>query len=543
MNTTPKKKRNRPRARTRFVEQITLFALIVSLTTGLVYADLLRLVLHDALRNVPIVYYASTSRVPIYDYGEYVRVAGIPFKIWKAHAVDTFIFITTTGASQFTLPADWSDTNTIHVIGGGGGAEGGICTTFECPGGGGGAYAFVSNLSGLSSPVDVNVGIGGNGGSAGESTAGGNTWFNATSCALSSVCAGGGGRGIRGGSAGAGGTVQVGAGNSGGAGANPNVEDVGGGGGAGGPNNPGTGGIEDDGGAGDGGSANGGTGGTGGKPCTAGGNGTEWVQTSDSANAGSGGGGGAGNGNGNVNGCAAGLYGGGGAAGTGSQGVGSAGAQGVIVVQYTPVETKPASLSQHAYRWFANTDSVAVGGTTGLNSPTLAPSQGTPFRLRMLIYNEGGDLGSSGTTTDLQVALSDGLCSGNESYADVSPSSGAIRYFNNATPADGDNLTANSFDPRATSTAVTVRNQDYEEANTFTNSVAAITENEAGLWDFALIDFSAPPETTYCFRAVQGGVANDLLSGGYDVFPEITTAKTVTIRIRGTVRLRTVRLR
>lgn len=216
-----------------------------------------------------------------------------------------------------------------------------------------------------------------------------------------------------------------------------------------------------------------------------------------------------------------------------------------ITIYYTVPEIKP-SLIQHGYKWFANTDSTAVGGAAGANSPTIAPAQGTPFRLRMLLYNEGQDsIGVSGTTTDLMIALrdSDGVCDGNESYSEVSPSSGVIRYHNNATPADGNDLTASSFDPRATSSVVTVRNQDYEESNTFTNSVAAIGQNEAGLWDFALIDVGAPPDTTYCFRAEQDEAGTNFVLSGYDQFPEITTAKPVTIRLRGAIVLRTVRLR
>src|SRR3989344_5980501 len=48
-------------------------------------------------------------------------------------------FITATGGGNFTLPSDWSTTNQIEVIGGGG--AGGLQGTDASAGGGGGAYS------------------------------------------------------------------------------------------------------------------------------------------------------------------------------------------------------------------------------------------------------------------------------------------------------------------------------------------------------------------------------------------------------------------
>ena len=60
-----------------------------------------------------------------------------------------------------------------------------------------------------------------------------------------------------------------------------------------------------------------------------------------------------------------------------------------------------------------------------------------------------------------------------------------------------------------------------EELNDFTNTVAAISAGDDGLWDFALIDNSAPAGTTYCFRTLG---ADDSLNATPIVVPEITTA-------------------
>jgi hypothetical protein len=65
-------------------------------------------------------------------------------------------------------------------------------------------------------------------------------------------------------------------------------------------------------------------------------------------------------------------------------------------------------------------------------------------------------------------------------------------------------------------------NQDYEEANNFTNSVAAIPAGQDGKWDFALEDNNAPSSTSYCFRVVKSD--NSELDF-YTSIPEITTAE------------------
>jgi hypothetical protein len=62
-----------------------------------------------------------------------------------------------------------------------------------------------------------------------------------------------------------------------------------------------------------------------------------------------------------------------------------------------------------------------------------------------------------------------------------------------------------------------------------------LTEKE---WDFALVDNSSPPSTSYCFRAVQAG-------GGalaYNVYPVIKTYQPMKITLRGNVKLRRVLL-
>jgi hypothetical protein len=284
----------------------------------------------------------------------------------------TVVFLTS--GTTWTVPSDWnSSANTIEAIGGGGG---GSTNVQDGSGGGGGAYAKISNFSSTGgTSITIQIGAGG-----APSSDGTDTYFNGASCAAASVCAKAGAQGVAAIQGGAGGDAGSSVGTtvfSGGAGGfltDTCTSDGGGGGGAGGPHGNGqAGGGENCGfnGGGGGGGAGGGTagnipssgdgaaggnnylgsgsgpggvgangtagtagggggGGADGFDGGAGGPGTDW----DSSHGAGGGGGGAGGLN--TNGADGGLYGGGGG-GKGDFGNNSgSGAQGIIVVTYTP---------------------------------------------------------------------------------------------------------------------------------------------------------------------------------------------------------------
>jgi hypothetical protein len=179
------------------------------------------------------------------------------------------------------------------------------------------------------------------------------------------------------------------------------------------------------------------------------------------------------------------------------------------------------SFDQSAYRFFSNQDSTDVG-TPLANQDTSATlnSAGEAFRLRLLIHNNVY-LPASVQFFKLQFGTSTGgncTSSPPSSWSDVTNAT-AIAYNDNPTPSDGDTLTANSNDP--THGADTIVNQTYEEANNFTNSVAAIPSGQDGKWDFSLIDNGAPANTTYCLRAVK---SDGTVLDTYSVIPQITTA-------------------
>jgi hypothetical protein len=139
----------------------------------------------------------------------------------------------------------------------------------------------------------------------------------------------------------------------------------------------------------------------------------------------------------------------------------------------------------------------------------------------LLLHIGSSALNASGDSFKLQVATRSGACDAGfvgETYADLSATSGAIRFYNNTTPADGATLTANASDP--THGADTIVTQTYEEANPFTNNVAAIPAGQDGKWDVALVNSAAPSSTAYCVRVVKSdGSTLDT----YSVIPEIAT--------------------
>ena len=227
------------------------------------------------------------------------------------------VILTTTGANNWTCPADFnSSSNTIQAIG-----PGSVGTGAGGTGGGGGAYSATSNMvltPGAAIPYDIGAG------NSGASTSF-NAAMNAQAATANTATAGTAAASV--------GTTKY----NGGTGGTSVATGAGGAGGGAGPAGAGVAGsntISADGAAG-GASGGGAAGGTGGVNAgtQAGGNGANGTDLA-SLSAGSGGGGGGASRNGGTGGNG-GLY-GGGAGCLGSLGVGSSGTagQGIIVVTY-----------------------------------------------------------------------------------------------------------------------------------------------------------------------------------------------------------------
>jgi hypothetical protein len=312
------------------------------------------------------------------------------------------VYLTT--GSSWIVPSDWnSANNSIEVIGGGGGGGGYVYGWYGTigSGGGGGAYSKVSNVTfAPGSAVSYSIGQGGSGavtgggcgggaayqsyGRGNQGSGGGDTYFGGTSCAGSLACAKGGGGGLfqsggAGGRAGQGiGGVRYSGGDGFGAAPIPPDEtgyttnNYGGAGGAAGPHGDGQGGSDNVSGAGDAGF--GGAPGIPGCPSTSGGTGSEWGTAH-----GSGGGAGAGHpcnyGGTGYDGATGGLYGGGGgSAGDNSfcSWAGGTGAQGIIVITYTPTgstSTPPTATCSATLTVNTNTQCTSGSCSCSLGGP------------------------------------------------------------------------------------------------------------------------------------------------------------------------------
>jgi len=365
----------------------------------------------------------------------------IPPEVQEAQAADTTVYIVNAASTTWTVPANWSASNTIEVIGAGGAGD--SQNTVGNGGGGGGAYAKIINLWLVPGSIaTTQVGVLGsyNGNAAGS--AGTDTFFNrrtgaSTTCYASvmSVCAkgGAGGNGITGGAGGASST-SVGSttfkGGDGGKG-NADSDTGGGGGGAAGPLGDGKNGASSTagtwGGGGGGGGGNsatpgvlnsawggngwggsgGGATGTNATANTAGGGGgstsTTWVDGSgygatssswggSTSGYGPGGGGAGGGGSTIGNGGAGGAYGGGGGGGEGNGGNGKGG---IIVITYTPAN-------------------ITVGTSGTQSSPMDSPSSNQYVGGAFTFINTG-----STTVSQIIISETDGTLSANTYLTDV----------------------------------------------------------------------------------------------------------------------------
>lgn len=196
----------------------------------------------------------------------------------------------------------------------------------------------------------------------------------------------------------------------------------------------------------------------------------------------------------------------------------------------TPTVTTPSATTQSPTLTTTTVAAVAGGAVdvgaakAAQNTPATLTAE-TPLRLRMSLHIGTGDLDPASQQFKLQVATrgTDATCDtgfSGESYVDVSPSSGAIRFYNNQKAGDGQSLIANANDP--THAGHTSILQSYEESNNFSVATATLVGQDA-LWDFSLVGTAADPDASYCFRIVKsdGSTLNT-----YTVIPELNVPST-----------------
>ncbi len=168
--------------------------------------------------------------------------------------------------------------------------------------------------------------------------------------------------------------------------------------------------------------------------------------------------------------------------------------------QYPTIVIGP-TISPGNYRFFAHVDSTSVGTPLAPQSQSAtAPPPETPFRLRQRYGISGGSLATGTPTMKLQYSLKSGTCDSGfvgESYADVTTST-ALRFHTAGSVVDGTALTPNVNDPTGTGT---LRVQSVERSNAF-SPIATAQSGDDVMWDFVLVNATATPGTTYCFRTV-----------------------------------------
>ncbi len=216
----------------------------------------------------------------------------------------------------------------------------------------------------------------------------------------------------------------------------------------------------------------------------------------------------------------------------------TAGATASPVLQDWQITWQPlvvgGNIQQSGYRFFADTTGTLDVGAplAGANTPASLAVNGDKFRLRMLIHVNTTPLAINGEAVGfkLQSAPRSGTCDtafAGETYTDITAAT-PIGFANNPEPALVDGavpLIINANDPPHG--ADVLRRQTYEELNNFNNSQSAIAVGEDGLWDFALVDLSAPSGAVYCIRAVRAdGGSTQLDAYLLSSIPEITMGVT-----------------
>ncbi len=179
------------------------------------------------------------------------------------------------------------------------------------------------------------------------------------------------------------------------------------------------------------------------------------------------------------------------------------------------------TFNQSAYRFFQNLDSTSIGPDLAAQDTAAdMTADGQVIRLRFLLHVGGNQFDGTGDDFKIQIAERSGTCDtafSGETYADLSPSAGVIRFYDNPTPTDGSSMTPTGSDP--THSGHTINFQTYEESNNFTgiNSIAAGND---GKWDITIVDNSASNGVAYCVRVITSGGG---LLDTYTVIPEFTT--------------------
>lgn len=173
----------------------------------------------------------------------------------------------------------------------------------------------------------------------------------------------------------------------------------------------------------------------------------------------------------------------------------------------------------NSFNTISGEDTGALGSLTGADSlsTSLNTAGQANFRLRVAVHIGQTNLWPTNGTFKLQAAPRSGTCDTSfvgETYADLSPSSGALRYLDNSGKTDGEAMPSISAPLHNSDVSVP---QSYEEANNFT-ALSSTPPSQDAVWEFALNNNSMSWNSSYCLRVVY---SSGTTLAGYTVIPEV----------------------
>lgn len=190
---------------------------------------------------------------------------------------------------------------------------------------------------------------------------------------------------------------------------------------------------------------------------------------------------------------------------------------------YAEVAYSRPSLTQSNYRLYSNQNSTTPAAALAASNTAVETAKDVPFRLRMGVSPgdvnwETGTWGPHNNLYKLQYSqLTAASCSAQATgWTDVASGSGAIRWYDNTSVADGATLSDMGSSDVSVSGARTL--QAYRESNSFPFAATTSTGNTA-IWDFPLVSSNQAAGLSFCFRIING---DNTLLDSYSAYPRVT---------------------
>jgi len=196
---------------------------------------------------------------------------------------------------------------------------------------------------------------------------------------------------------------------------------------------------------------------------------------------------------------------------------GLAGPAGKVEIEGTTLISGSALL-QSDFRWYQNQDSILPGPPlAGENMIISDVKVDDVLRLRINILVSQGSLQASSTQFKVQYGQGTN-CAQISEWVDVDSIEGSadgafFRGFDNPSVLDGTTITTTILSSSNVGLS-------YEEENPTVPNPNQVLEGQRGEFDFVILNYGAPPETSFCFRIVR---ADGTPLEGYINYPRLVT--------------------